>query len=125
MKIQIGLFAAALLMTAAPAMAADADKGGEDETGPYQVVTGWFKPGIDRWDQPVIAVAVDRDDRIIIGSADQKNTQPNSLMYAADGTVLPERSTTSTKPADQKTHAPQIMVLNADGKVVEDWKEWD
>jgi DNA-binding beta-propeller fold protein YncE len=46
-------------------------------------------------------------------------------MYAADGTVLPEKSTTSTKPADQRTHVHQIMVLNADGKVIEDWKQWD
>ena len=125
MKIQAGLFAAALLMTAAPAIAADAQKGGEDETGAYDVVPGWFKPGIDRWDQPVIAVAVDRDDRIFIGNSDQKNTQPKSLMYAADGTVLPERSTTSTKPMDQRTHAHLIEVLNADGKVIEDWKQWD
>ena len=29
---------------------------------------------------------MDRDDRILIGNADQKNTQPNSIMFAADGT---------------------------------------
>jgi peptidylamidoglycolate lyase len=125
------LYKSALLMSlavlaGAPAMAQQApQKGGLDETGPYQVQPFWFKPGIDRWDQPVIAVAVDNANRIIIGNADQKNTQANSLMYNADGTVLPEKSTTSTKPADQKTHAHQIMVLNADGKVIEDWKQWD
>lgn len=101
------------------------DKGGMDETGPYQAVAGWFKPGIDRWDQPVIAVAVDGDNRILIGNADQKNTQANSLMFHADGTVYPEKSTTSTKPAEQKTHVHQILVLDADGKVTEDWKQWD
>ena len=101
------------------------EKGGEDETGPYQVQAGWFKPGVDRWDQPVIAVAIDNDNRIIIGNSDQLNTQPNSLMYAADGTVLPEKSTTSTKPKDQRTHVHLLEVLNADGKVIEDWSQWD
>lgn len=105
-----------------PALAQD--KGGIDDS-PYQAQAGWFKPGIDRWDQPVIAVALDGDNRIIIGNADQKNTQPNSLMYRPDGTTYEERSTTSTKPAEQKTHAHQIMVLDASGKVVEDWKQWD
>ena len=114
------------LLATAPAMAQiSMEKGGGDETGPYQVQVGWFKPGIDRWDQPVIAVAVDNDNRIIIGNSDQLNTQPNSLMYNADGTVMKERSTTSTKPKDQRTHAHLIEVLDATGKVVEDWKQWD
>src|ERR1700754_935012 len=114
------------LFATAPAMAQiSMEKGGQDETGPYQVQVGWFKPGVDRWDQPVIAVAVDNDNRIIIGNSDQLNTQPNSLMYNADGTVLKERSTTSTKPKDQMTHVHLIEVLDASGKVVEDWSQWN
>lgn len=101
------------------------DKGGLDETGPYQAVAGWFKPGIERWDQPVIAVAVDNPNRIFIGNADQVYTQANAPMLAADGTVLAEKSTTSTKPAAEKTHVNQIMVLDGSGKVIENWKQWD
>lgn len=99
--------------------------GGLDQTGPYDVVEGWFKPGIEGWDQPVIAVTVDNADRIFIGNADQKATQPNSPMLSADGAVLEERSTTSQKPASEKTHAHQIMVLNGNGEVIEDWSQWD
>lgn len=113
----------AVLIAASPALAQD--KGGLDETGPYNVVAGWFKPGIDRWDQPVIAVAIDSPNRIIIGAADQSATQPNSPMLSADGTVLPEKSTTSTKPAAEKTHVNQLMVLDGTGKVIENWKQWD
>ncbi len=99
--------------------------GGLDQTGPYDVVEGWFKPGIEGWDQPVIAVTVDNANRIFIGNADQKATQPNSPMLSADGALLEERSTTSEKPASEKTHAHQIMVLNGNGEVIEDWSQWD
>ena len=104
---------------------APVQKGGLDQTGPYDVAVGWFKPGIDGWDQPVIAVAVDSPDRIFIGNADQKTTQPNAPVLSADGVVLEERSATSTKPDSEKTHLHQIMVLNGDGEVIEDWSQWD
>ena len=100
-------------------------KGGLDQTGPYDVAEGWFKPGIDRWDQPPTAVTIDNPDRIFIAVSDQLRTQPNSLMFAADGKVLEERSTTSTKPDSEKTHVHQIMVLNGDGEVIEDWSQWN
>lgn len=119
------LLLAGLTLAGAPAFAQGAQKGGLDETGPYDVVVGWFKPGIERWDQPVIAVAVENPNRIFIGNADQTATQANAPMLGADGVVLKERSTTSTKPRAEKTHVHQIMVLNGDGKVIEDWKQWD
>jgi peptidylamidoglycolate lyase len=109
----------------APPPGAQIQKGGLDQTGPYDVAAGWFKPGIERWDQPVIAVAIDNANRIFIGNADQNATQPNAPMLSADGTVLGERSSTSTKPASEKTHLHQIMVLNGNGEVIEDWSQWD
>ncbi|MGE4061901.1 MAG: peptidyl-alpha-hydroxyglycine alpha-amidating lyase family protein [Rhodospirillaceae bacterium] len=113
----------ALAVMAAPALAQQ--KGGLDDTGPYNPVVGWFKPPIDGWDQPVIAVAVDNPNRIFIGQADQKNTQPNAPILDRNGTVRAERSTTSTKPNDQKTHANMLMVLDANGNVIENWTQWD
>ena len=81
-----------------------AQKGGLDQTGPYDVVEGWFKTGIDRWDQPPTAVTVENPDRIFVTVSDQLRTQPDSLMYSADGRVLEERSTTSAKPDSEKVH---------------------
>jgi len=100
-------------------------KGGLDQTGPYDVAEGWFKPGIEGWDQPVIAVTVDNANRIFIGNANQSATQPDSPMLSAGGMVLEERSTTSTKPASEKTDVHHIMVLNGNGEVIEDWGQWD
>ncbi len=104
---------------------APVQKGGLDQTGPYDVVEGWFKTGIDRWDQPPTAVAIDNPDRIFVTVSDQLRTQPDSLMYSAAGQVLDETSTTSTKPDSRKTHVHQILVVNGDGEVVEDWSQWN
>ena len=104
---------------------APAEKGGLDQTGPYDVVEGWFKTGIDRWDQPPTAVTVDNPDRFIVLVSNQLRTQPFSLMYAADGTVLDERSTTSELPNSEKNHANQFLVVNGEGQVIENWSQWD
>jgi hypothetical protein len=52
------------------------DKGGLDATGPYQVVQNWFKPAIERWNQPVTGVAVDTSDRIFVVSSGQQISRP-------------------------------------------------
>jgi len=87
-------------------------------------VQNWFKPGME-WDQPVAAVAIETPNRIFIGNADQHVTRPNSLVISADGVILKERSKTSAKPETEKTHLHQIMVLNGEGKVIEDWAQWN
>jgi DNA-binding beta-propeller fold protein YncE len=113
----------AVLVAATPALAQQ--KGGLDETGPYQAVPGWYKPPINGWDQPVIAVVVDNPNRIIIGAGDQSVTQPNAPIIDMDGTVRKERSTTSTKKPEEKTHVHQLMVLDGTGKTIESWSQWD
>jgi len=101
------------------------EKGGLDQTGAYTPVVGWFKPGIDRWDQPVASVTIDRPDRIIITASDQSRTRVNAPMLTSDGKVMEETSKTSTLPPEQRTHQNMIMVLNADGKAIEHWTQWD
>lgn len=52
-------------------------------------------------------------------------TQPNSLMHTADGKVMDDRSTTSELPASEKKQLHQIVVLNANGEIIEDWSQWN
>src|SRR5581483_3020983 len=101
------------------------EKGGLDQTGPYEPVVGWFKPGFDRWDLPVASLAIDRPDRIIITNSDQSRTRPDAPMLTADGKVMKETSKASTLPKDQRTHTNMIMVLNGEGKMIESWTQWD
>ncbi len=121
--LMMGLTVAALCTAGAAVVAQE--KGGLDQTGPYEVVAGWFKPGIDKWDQPVASLFIDRPDRIIITASDQSRTRVNAPMLTADGKVMQETSKTSTLPPEQRSHTNMIMVLNADGKAIEHWTQWD
>lgn len=116
--------AAALLCAGGIAVVAQ-EKGGLDQTGPYVPVVGWFKPGIDGWDRPMASVAIDRPDRIIMTTAPMRFTRPNAPMLTADGRVMEEKSQTSTLPPEQHQHNNIILALNANGEVVENWKQWD
>ena len=44
------------------------EKGGLDLTGPYDVVVGWFKPGIEGWNQRVVSVNAEDPNRVFIGA---------------------------------------------------------
>jgi DNA-binding beta-propeller fold protein YncE len=111
---------AACLGAAMPSLAAE--RGGMDETGPYQVVENWFKPGFPRWHQLVTSIAIDTPDRILISSADEHAARPGSLLLNPDG--VPEKGA-APLPDDQKTHLHLILALDANGKVVEDWSQWN
>ncbi len=102
-----------------------AEKGGLDQTGPYEAVTGWFKPGVDRWAQPPTSILIDTPNRIIVTTADQRRAAPVSPILSADGKVLPEKSDLSKLDRETLPHLHQILVLNADGKVIEDWAQWN
>ena len=117
--------AALCAMAATPAIAKE--RGGMDETGPYQVVENWFKPGVERWNQAVTAVAVDTPNRIIVACGDEHVARPGSLILNAEGVPLNLRpdSKEPQKPESEKTHQHLILVLNADGKVMEDWSQWN
>ena len=120
-----GLCLSALMIAALPVHAQDAQKGGMDETGPYDVVVGWFKPGIDRWDQRIVSVVADTPNRIIIGSNDRTLTLAGYPLIAADGTVMKEKTTVPTDMDPAKIQVNQLMVLNGDGQMVENWKQWN
>ena len=129
MSFVAGAALATCVAATSPSLAAD--RGGMDETGPYKPIENWFKPGFPRWNQLVTAVAVDNPNRIFIASADEHFARPGSLVLGPDG--VPEKQApraytavpTSAIPDEQKTHLHQILVLNADGKVVEDWSQWN
>jgi peptidylamidoglycolate lyase len=112
-----------------PALAQSAthEKGGIDATGPYRVVENWFKPGIENWNQPVTGVAVDNPSRIFVVSTGQQLTEPGSLILGPDGATLNlvHHFTPVPQPIAHPTHEHLILVLNADGKVIEDWSQWN
>jgi len=100
-------------------------EGGLDDTGPYRVVDNWFKPGVERWNQPVTGVAVDNPNRIFVVSSGEQITEPGSLILGSDGVPLNPVRDYSAPKIQNPSHQHLILVLNADGKVVEDWSQWN
>jgi peptidylamidoglycolate lyase len=113
---------AAFVTAYSPAFAQTAEKGGMDETGPYRVVENWFKPGVAHWRRPVTSVAFDRPGRVFIASADEDAAPPGAIFIGADG--VPENMR-GAAPKTDPMHLHEIMVLNADGKAIEDWSQWN
>src|SRR3954469_24433897 len=105
-----------LLIAAAPALAQPAPPvpsapGAKTDTGAYEAVTGWFKPGIDRWDQRVVSVVADNPNRIIIGMNDRSLTAAGFPMLTADGKVMAEKTAVPTDNDPAKIDVNQILVL--------------
>ncbi len=82
-------------------------KGGDDRTGPYSVVEGWWKAAPDHGDEwswgSVSGVAADTPNRIIVAIWGDQNTQrqerPGSTNY--------------------------LVVVDRNGDIVENWSQWD
>jgi DNA-binding beta-propeller fold protein YncE len=122
-RVVSGIICAALL-TAGTALAQQ--KGGLGETGPYEVVPNWFKPGSERWDQRITGVVADTPDRIFIGAVNRHEVRAGFPVLGPDGKLLSEKTVAAAKDADPaQMDVNTLMVLNRDGKVIENWKQWD
>ena len=86
-------------------------KGGDDRTGPYDVVEGWWKqaPNHDEewsWGQ-VAGVAVDNGNRILVVT---RGDWPKDRSEARD---------------DRLRRTNFIVVADGNGNIVEQWTQWD
>ncbi|MYI22089.1 MAG: hypothetical protein F4043_05105, partial [Gammaproteobacteria bacterium] len=88
-------------------------KGGDDRTGHYQVVEGWWKAAASHdedwtWGR-VAGVAVDNPDRIIVV------TRGDLPVDFDDGRPW----------AEQARPGNFIVVVDRDGNIIENWSQWD
>ncbi len=115
---------AAALAASTPVLAQE--KGGLDLTGPYDVVVGWFKPGINGWNQRVVSVNAEDPNRVFVGAVDRNDTREGHPLLAADGTLMKEKTTVvRDNNFFDKGDVNNLLVLNADGKVIENWSQWN
>ncbi|MDE0258200.1 MAG: 6-bladed beta-propeller [Gammaproteobacteria bacterium] len=86
-------------------------KGGDDRTGPYDPVAGWWKGAPDHDDEwgwgQVAGVAVDHPDRIVVVTRGD---------WPADR---------SDPREDRLRRTNYIVVANGNGEIVEQWAQWD
>ena len=82
-------------------------KGGDDRTGEYDAVPGWWKPAPDHvepwgWGQ-VSAVAVDTPDRIIVGIWGDRDAENR----------------------EREGSTNYLVAVDRDGNITENWSQWD
>ena len=82
-------------------------KGGDDRTGEYDPVPGWWKPAPDHvepwgWGQ-VSGMAVDSPDRIIVGIWGDRDAQGN----------------------EREGSTNYVVAVDRDGNITENWSRWD
>jgi hypothetical protein len=93
-------------------------KGGEDLTGPYEVVPDWPKPMHDGWTWgSVAAVWAESPDRVFIF---QRGELPVLEKRVGSGGI-PTRVATSAKPRWQNC----LVVFDRNGNVVQSWRQHD
>ena len=94
-------------------------KGGEEISGPYQVVKSWPQPVTEGWTINAETMYAESADRIIaVGRGTRKSPWTTFWGPAAFrnlGKPIP--------PAEQKQQR-MIVVYNRQGKVVESWDQW-
>ena len=98
-------------------------KGGEDETGPYTLVSDWMKPfarpGYIQGSQG--GVFAESPNRIFVANRGELKL-PATLPPGFNG-AWGSLGQQATIPVPELRNC--ILVLNADGKVVESWTQWD
>ncbi len=109
------------LAAAAPAFAQE--KGGEDETGPYEVAKGWpvpwSKAGYIWGSQP--AVFAESPDRIFIGARGELKL-PDALPRGYNG-IWGSLGQRATEPKAEVRNC--LVVVDRQGKLIEAWTQWD
>jgi sugar lactone lactonase YvrE len=108
-----GLLVGVLTVTSAVAQGAAPEKGGTDDTGPYTPVTDWLKPVRNGYLERGASVFAETPDRIY---------------YTSDLEFIPQRGPGGAgKPAEDHSSPDHhwVMVLDGNGKVIEEWKQWD
>lgn len=120
-------FALAAAFAASVALVGGQQKGGLDETGPYEPVENWFKPGFDRWAQPVLGVVADTPDRILVVAGSEGSGRLGSGAIGPAGDILDKTPARPTRDIPDAEAAQQhhVLVLNGEGKLIEEWTQWN
>lgn len=94
-------------------------KGGEEVSGPYQVVKGWPQPVTPGWTINAEGIWVESPDRIYaVGRGTRK-----SPWTAFWGPAAVRGLGRPIPPEEQKTQR-MVVVYNREGRVIESWDQW-
>lgn len=107
------VYALGAVVSVGCAGSAPQDQGGTDDFGPYEPVAHWM--------QPIRAGYLERGVSVFAESA-------NRILFTSDLEFVPRRGPGGAgppRPADASPDHHFVMVLDASGQVIEEWKQWD
>ncbi len=88
-------------------------KGGSDDFGAYEPVANWLKPMRQGYLERGVSVFAE---------------SPNRIFYTSDLEFVPRRGpggAGAPKPEDASPEHHWVMVVDGNGKLIEEWKQWD
>ena len=97
-----------------------AQKGGEDETGPYDVVANWLQPIEAGWIVYAVDVFAETPNRIFIGSTGSSPVPQPAAGRRGGGP--PQQLFNQNIPGAKLDHF--LVVVNREGKLIEEWRQW-
>ena len=116
-----GWLLALLLVAATASPVAVLQKGGQDETGPYDVVAGWMKPIQPGWIVYAVDVFVESPNRIFVGSTGASPVPEPPAGGRGRGAPAPGLFNQNI-PGAKLDHF--LAVLDRNGNKVEEWSQW-
>jgi DNA-binding beta-propeller fold protein YncE len=108
------LFAAAIAMLPTGAGALQ-QKGGQDETGAYDVVEQWFKPVREGWTHHVLAVYAETANRIFVAAA---GVTPLAPSRPGDRVAAPPLAFDTNRPGASRDYL--LVIVDSSGKMIVD-----
>ena len=97
-----------------------AQKGGEDETGPYDVAANWLQPIEAGWIVYAVDVFAETPNRIFIGSTGSSPVPQPAAGRRGGGP--PQQLFNQNIPGAKLDHF--LVVVNREGKLIEEWRQW-
>lgn len=95
-------------------------KGGQDETGPYEVVPNWMKPIEAGWIVYAVDVFAESSNRIFVGSTGSSPMPQPAAGRRGGGP--PQQLFNINLPGAKYDHF--LVVLNRNGEMIEEWRQW-
>ena len=92
------------------------EQGGQDETGPYDVVEHWFKPVREGWTHHVLAVYAETADRIFVAAS---GVTPIAPSPPGERGAAPPVAFDASRPGATRDHL--LVVVDSTGTMIADW----
>src|SRR6185295_3503701 len=124
-KARLGLWVLIALSLASISMLIGQDKGGGDETGAYDVVQGWRKPpNPEGWvPGPITAIFAESPDRVFV--IERGELPLPAKVKPGLGAMFGAAGRSASSAVSQARRENYVLVVDRNGKVVENWTQWD